>query len=199
MTASGSNKLKSPYLMNPKQLCLILTAIFFVGCGADPVPKPKAMLRLEYPDRAYRMLEAECPFTFDYNDLAALEIEDGCNMKLDYKGMKGSIFLTYKPVQDNLDQLLTDAQKLSYEHVVKADNILEQPYVNPNEEVYGMFYEVEGDAASQSQFYVTDSTEHFVTGSLYFYAKPNYDSILPAAVYLQNDIRRLMESLAWKP
>jgi gliding motility-associated lipoprotein GldD len=61
-----------------------------------------------------------------------------------------------------------------------------------------MFYEVGGNAASQSQFYVTDSINHFITGSLYFYAKPNYDSILPAANYLQKDIKRIMESLEWK-
>ena len=61
-----------------------------------------------------------------------------------------------------------------------------------------MFYEVTGNAASQAQFYVTDSINHFVTGSLYFYAKPNYDSIYPAANYLQKDIRRIMESMEWK-
>ena len=118
-------------------------------------------------------------------------------MVLDYPMMNGSIYLTYKPVQGNLDTLLVDAQKLSYEHVVKADNIAEQPFINQEDGVYGMFYEVSGNAASQSQFYVTDSINHFVTGSLYFYAKPNYDSILPAAMYLQNDIRRIMESLRW--
>ena len=60
------------------------------------------------------------------------------------------------------------------------------------------FYEVGGNAASQSQFYVTDSTEHFLTGSLYFYAKPNYDSILPAAKYLEKDIKHIMETVKWK-
>ena len=168
------------------------------GCGEDPLPKPRAMLRLEYPQKAYRVLESDCPFLFEYNQMAAREFRGGCNLVLDYPEMKGSVFITYKAVEGNLRSLLSDAQKLSYEHVVKADNIVEQPYINPEEEVYGMFYEVRGDAASQSQFYVTDSTDHFVTGSLYFYAKPNYDSILPAAVYLQNDIRRIMESLRWK-
>lgn len=184
--------------MKPDPFFALFLSFLFLGCGGDPVPKPKAMLRLEYPERAFRVLEADCPYTFDYNERAALE-RKGCDMVLDYQQMKGSIFITYKPVQGNLKELLADAQKLSYEHVVKADNILEQPYVNPDKAVYGMFYEVQGDAASQSQFYVTDSTNHFVTGSLYFYAKPNYDSILPAAVYLQNDIRRLMESLEWEP
>ncbi len=82
--------------------------------------------------------------------------------------------------------------------MVKADNILEQRFVNEDTGVYGMFYEVKGNAASQAQFYATDSIRHFVTGALYFYAKPNYDSIYPAAIYLQNDVRRIMESLKWK-
>ena len=82
--------------------------------------------------------------------------------------------------------------------MVKADQIDPKEFINDKEKVYGMFYEVMGNAASQSQFYATDSLSHFVTGSLYFYAKPNYDSIYPAAIYLQKDIRRIMESLEWK-
>ncbi len=176
----------------------VVLALGFLSCGEEPVPKPKAMLRLDYPSQAYRSMESDCPYTFEYNRMAAPDADADCNMVLDYKAMKGSIYITYKPVEGNLKQLLSDAQKLSYEHVVKADNILEQPYINEQDRVFGMFYEVKGDAASQSQFYVTDSLDHFVTGSLYFYAKPNYDSILPAAVYLQRDIRRIMESIRWK-
>ncbi|MBT8286037.1 MAG: gliding motility lipoprotein GldD, partial [Flavobacteriaceae bacterium] len=117
---------------------------------------------------------------------------------LDYPSLKGAIYLTYRPVENNLVELVTDAQKLSYEHVVKADNILEQQYVDDNNRVFGMFYEVKGNAASQAQFYATDSTRHFLTGSVYFYAKPNYDSIYPAAVYLQKDVRQILETLKWK-
>ncbi|WP_445383917.1 gliding motility lipoprotein GldD [Robiginitalea sp. IMCC44478] len=184
--------------MKHKLSLILFLTIFAVGCKDETLPKPKAMLRLDYPQGAYKIAEANCPYEFEYNQLASQRTDGDCNIVLDYPEMKGSIYLTYKPVEGNITQLLSDAQKLSYEHVVKADNILEQPYINPDGEVYGMFYEVRGDAASQSQFYVTDSTSHFVTGSLYFYAKPNYDSIYPAAVYLQRDIRRIMESLSWK-
>ncbi|MEM0932779.1 MAG: gliding motility lipoprotein GldD [Bacteroidota bacterium] len=169
-----------------------------VGCRDDILPKPKAMLRLDYPTASYEKLSTDCAFIFEMNGESNVKLNRDCSLILDYPTMKGSIYLTYKPVNNNLDTLLIDAQKLSYEHVVKADNILEQPFVNTQDSVYGMFYEVSGNAASQSQFYVTDSTDHFVTGSVYFYAKPNYDSILPAAVYLQRDIRRIMESLKWK-
>ena len=70
--------------------------------------------------------------------------------------------------------------------------------MNELDKVYGVFTEVKGDVASQAQFYVTDSINHFLTGSLYFYAKPNYDSILPAVDYLGKDIRHIMETIQWK-
>lgn len=184
--------------MRSRILMMVAIALGVTGCKEDVLPKPKAMLRLEYPEGAEKQLAGDCPYTFEYNQLAKVKHDGGCNMELDYPFMKGSIYITYKPVEGNLKKLLTDAQKLSYEHVVKADNIIENPFLNSKDKVYGMFYEVTGNAASQSQFYVTDSTTHFVTGSLYFYAKPNYDSILPAAAYLQNDIRDLMESIRWK-
>jgi gliding motility-associated lipoprotein GldD len=61
-----------------------------------------------------------------------------------------------------------------------------------------MFYQVGGNAATNSQFYATDSKKHFITGSVYFYAKPNFDSIMPAASYIKNDMQRLLETLQWK-
>lgn len=120
---------------------------------------------------------------------------------LQYPSLKGSIYLTYKSIDNNPDNLmafLRDAQKFTQEHTRKADEIIEQPYENKARKVYGMLYEVGGNAASQSQFYVTDSTNHFLTGSLYFYAKPNYDSIYPAAKYLEKDIKHIMETVSWK-
>lgn len=176
-------------------LMLLLLCLF--SCKDEVLPKPKAMLRLEYDAAENRKFEANL-YQFRINTQAIAKQGENQSMTIDYPKMKGSIFITYKPVEGNLERLLSDAQKLSYEHVVKADNIVEQPFLNENNRVYGMYYEVMGDAASQAQFYVTDSTNHFLTGSLYFYAKPNYDSIYPAAVYLQRDIRQIMETLQWK-
>ena len=179
---------------------LIVLLIFFgciaIGCKEDVLPKPKAMLRLAYTKADYERLTTS-DFNFDMNTMAKVKKQTANGLTIDYPMMKGSIYLTYKPVDNNIRDLLIDAQKLTYEHVAKADNIEPKEYVDTDKRVYGMFYEVTGNAASQSQFYATDSTNHFVTGSLYFYAKPNYDSIFPAAVYLQNDIRKIMESLEW--
>ena len=183
--------------MKCKIVFLLLFCCFY-SCKEDALPKPNAFLRLDFSEAEYQNWEGDCFYEFESNSVSNIKKGDDCSVVIDYPMMKGSIYITYKKIDKNLNQLLTDAQKLSYEHVVKADNILEQPFVNEKDRVYGMFYEVTGNAASQSQFYVTDSLDHFVTGSLYFYAKPNYDSIYPAAIYMQKDIRRIMESLKWK-
>ncbi|WP_276168990.1 gliding motility lipoprotein GldD [Zobellia alginiliquefaciens] len=176
---------------------LLLVFILAIGCKEEVLPKPKAQLRLEYEAPKQGKLQAEY-FIFDYNTKAKIKNQTKTSLVLGYPEMKGEIYINYKKVENNVEKLLADAQRLSYEHSVKADGILEQPFVNEENGVYGMFYEVTGNAASQAQFYVTDSTTNFVTGSLYFYTRPNYDSIYPAAAYLQNDIRGIMETLKWK-
>lgn len=176
---------------------LVVCLLVLSSCGEEVLPKPKAQLRLEYPEGTADVVNTPA-YSFESNNLAQIRDMKASSLTLDYPALKGAIYLTYKPVEDNLVQLLSDAQKLSYEHVIKADNIMEQKYIDEEGRVFGMFYEVKGDAASQAQFYATDSTEHFLTGSLYFYAKPNYDSVYPAAVYLQKDVRRILETLKWK-
>ena len=124
---------------------------------------------------------------------------DAIGVDVKYPSLKATIFLTYKKVEnDNIDNLLRDAQNLTQKHTIKADEIVQNEFLNLENKVYGMIYEIGGNAASQSQFYVTDSLNHFVSGSLYFYAKPNYDSIYPASEYLKTDIKRIMETIRWK-
>ncbi|MBT8305526.1 MAG: gliding motility lipoprotein GldD [Maribacter sp.] len=184
--------------MKIKSVILFLTSLLlYTGCAEEVLPKPKAMLRLEYPNSEYGVINTQ-HFQFKKNLLSEFEQKNNNALILDYPRMKGSLFITYKKVNNDIDKLLMDAQKLSIEHSSKADGILPHPFVNEEDKVYGMYFEVIGDAASQAQFYVTDSTRHFVTGSLYFYTKPNYDSIYPAASYLQNDIKKIMESIKWK-
>ncbi len=178
-------------------ILLILNALFVLSSCEQPVPKPDAMLRLEYPSAVYESLETGCAYTFKKNKQSVLKEPESCQLQIQYPFMKATVHLTYRKVNSNIDSLLTDAQKLTYEHVIKADDIIEQPYINDENKVYGMLYQVGGNAASQTQFYATDSTTHFLTGALYFYAKPNYDSILPAVSYVEKDIRKLMESLKW--
>jgi len=177
---------------------LIAAGALTTGCHEETVPKPRAFLRLDYTVGDYKPFETGCPYTFGYNELAKVKDKGQCNFTIEYPKMKATIYLTYKPVNNNLEKLLHDAEELTYKHVIKADNINSLPFINANNKVYGMFSQVGGDAATNAQFYVTDSTRHFLTGSMYFYAKPNYDSVMPAAAYIKEDMKNLMETIIWK-
>lgn len=193
-------------MIKSKIFVFSLVLLLCFSCGNDPVPKPKGFLRLDYPPAAYEEIDADLPFIFEKNTLAKgiKKVKMDPNnrsfgVNIDYPTLKGTIYLTYiKVTEDNLIPLIRDAQNLTQEHTLKADVIEGDFYENKDHKVYGMFYEIGGNAASQSQFYVTDSINHFLNGSLYFYAKPNYDSILPAADYLKKDIKHIMETLRWK-
>lgn len=176
-------------------------ALLFLSCQGETLPKPKGMLRLSYPEPSYKETSYSCPYVFEKNEFSELKKalrNKKCWYNIDYKELKATLYISYYQINRNLDSLLRDAQNLTQEHVVKADGITQTPYINKENKVYGMFYEVTGNAASQSQFYATDSVNHFIVGSMYFKVKPNYDSILPAANYLRNDMRHLMETIRWK-
>ena len=112
--------------------------------------------------------------------------------------MKATLYLTYNSVKKNLDSLLNDAYKLPYKHISKAQSIPEKIFINKEKQVYGTLFSIVGNAASQHQFFLTDSLNHFLVGSLYFFARPNYDSIYPAVKYLEKDIIHLIETLDWQ-
>ncbi len=190
-------------------ICLLFIMIVGVSCEEDYKPKPKAYLRLEYPEPTYINTDIANRFSFEVNTLATKISSKGVNItqkedyavNIEYPTLKGTIFLTYKAIEGkekNLVDFSRDAQNFTQKHTIKADEIPITRYEDAKRRVYGIFSEVKGDVASPAQFYVTDSINHFLTGSLYFYAKPNYDSILPAANYLQKDIKHIMETVQWK-
>ncbi len=187
---------------------LIIGFLNLASCGENHVPKPKGFLRLDYPQATYVKAKVEVPFSFETNLLATKltarnipATTESYAINIEYPSLKGTIFLTYKAVErdeGNLRLFLHDAQKFTQKHMSRADEIPYEDYINEENHVYGRFSEVKGNVASPAQFYVTDSINHFLAGSLYFHAKPNYDSILPAANYLQKDIQRIMETITWK-
>ncbi len=177
----------------------VFVLLVIMGCGAEVLPKPKAYLSLNYSKPKYHKIHQERPYSFEVSSIAKVKDLPKNWLKVTYPTLKASVDITYRPVTNNLKELLTEAEKLVFEHTVKADNISNtENYVNAEEKVYGRMYFIYGDAASQVQFHVTDSTNHFLKASLFFYSKPNFDSILPAVDYIKTDMIKMMETLAWR-
>lgn len=115
-----------------------------------------------------------------------------------YPQYNAAIHVSYKSIQGNFRELTEDARRFVYKHSVKADNISEKAFANPEKRVFGVLYDLQGNTASNLQFVITDSTRHFIRGALYFDNVPNKDSIAPVEQYIRQDVIRLMESFNWK-
>lgn len=172
--------------------------IFFTSCKEDVLPKPKAQLRLEYKNPKYTITNNNCPYHFEVSIQSVASTNNKCWMNIKYPTLDAQVNLTYRPVENNLKELFIEAEKLTFNHAIKADAISSIPFVNREKKLYGAMYEVTGNAASPIQFHITDSTKNFITGAVYFNVQPNYDSIAPAIAYLQKDIQHLMETLEWQ-
>ena len=102
-------------------------------------------------------------------------------------------------LDNNIHSILREVERLTYEHAIKADNISPgRDFKNDFKKVYGKIVNVEGNVASNIQFYVTDSIKNVLFASLYFNTKPNYDSLRPALNYIEKDIVNLIETVEWK-
>ncbi|WNW01097.1 gliding motility lipoprotein GldD [Tenacibaculum sp. HL-MS23] len=177
---------------------LLISAMLLLSCGEESLPKPKGYLSLEYPEKGYNKLNKTRPYRFDIAKNATVKTLPQNWLKIQYPKLKASVDITYRPVNDNLKELLVEAEKLVLEHTVKADHISWRDYADTDKKIYGKMCEISGNAASQIQFHVTDSTSHFLKGSLFFYTKPNYDSILPAVEYIKKDMIHMLETLEWE-
>lgn len=179
-------------------LVLILISFSTVSCDNSVLPKPSPYLKLSYPQVTYSKIKTNCPYSFEVSDLAKFNLEKKCWATIQYPHLKATLYLTYRPVTNNLDQILKEVEKLTFKHTIKADVINSIPYENKEKKVYAELFNVEGNVATNIQFRATDSVNNVLAGALYFYVKPNYDSIVPAVKYVEKDIIHLIETLQWK-
>ena len=192
---------------------LILAFISVVGCNDGFTPRPSGYFRIDLPEKSYRSFEADCPFSFEYPEYAEVVAHNTassmpCWYNVEFPDFGGSLYLTYHAVLQEgdtdsskapVEQYQEDARKFAMNHTVKASAIEEEVIINETEEVYGILYNIKGlNTASSLQFYMTDSSNHFFRGALYFDVAPRNDSLAPVINFIREDVVTLIESFQWK-
>lgn len=173
--------------------------LMLVSCAKDPLPKPVGELRLEYPAPVYKPFNSGCNYNFEFSNFARVEpAKKPCWFYINYPKMKAKVFITYFPIRNDFMLHVKEAEKMVYEHTIKASSIDTKSFSYPEKKVYGNFYELKGQTASNIQFYVTDSTKHFVTANLYFNTRPKPDSLAPAVEYVRKDLRHMIDTFKWE-
>ncbi len=184
-------------------MILLLLMLLALACQRSYTPKPRGFLRIDFPAKEYVLFDSVCPYTFEYPSYGKIVpdtdyMTEPCWINIDFPDFDGIIHISYKEVNQNLNDFIEDSRALTYKHTIKADAIKETVYSNPELEVHGILYDIKGNAASSIQFYLTDSNEHFLRGSLYFNVQPDKDSLAPVISFFREDIIHLVESFAWK-
>jgi len=177
---------------------LFFISVLLIACNTDYTPKPKALIKLNFPEKIYEKLNVDCPFIFEFPVYSKLlKKENSCSMDLSFPMQNGVLYISYFPLDDNLMRHTEQSIKLAYKHNVIAAGITEQLYMNDSLNVYGVLFDYEGMSATAAQFYLTDSVNHFFRGALYFNTEV-CDSILPINLFLKYDIKHLIETFHWK-
>jgi gliding motility-associated lipoprotein GldD len=193
--------------MNRVFLCIGL--LILISCNSDYTYKPRGYFNIDLPQKSYQPFnQPGYPYTFEYPAYARIvkdttfferEPENPYWINIDFPQFNSRIHISYKNVgRNNFDSLVNDAFTLSYkQHTYKASSIEPEPFTTPNG-VNGVYFSLKGNTATANQFFVTDSSNHFLRGALYFNATPNEDSLRPINDFLRKDLQHLINTLQWK-
>ena len=203
MLKAQSSKLKA---MGLKFLVLssLLIALFSSCDSKQYQPKPRGYFRIDFPEKEYVRLDSMNYYSFEYPTYSTitpdyLSPQEKEWINIEYPAHKGTVHISYKAVNDNLDAYLEDSYYMMTKHLSRAMGIRDSVVANPDRNVYGLVYFLEGEGvASPMQFYLTDSVNHFMRGSLYFNVRTNNDSLAPVIDFILDDVRHMIETIEWK-
>lgn len=188
------------------QVLFCLGIFLLFSCGNHEFsPKPRGFFRIVFPQKKYRIYNTGCPFTFSYPVYANIEPDKNknaqpCWFNLEFPQFNSTLHLSYMPVtsKKEFNELVEDAHTFAFKHAVKATAIDEGTIAYPDRKMYGIYYRIDGNAASSIQFYLTDSTKNYLRGALYFNEIPRQDSIKPVLEFVRKDIDVMIKTLRWK-
>jgi len=180
-------------------LALVVMMVFFACSEKKPLPKPPTYLEVDMPDRSYVMFTDSCQYSYEKPAYFQVEKVRGseCNRDISFGKLNGTLHLSVIDMDTSLATYVNYAIDKVGEHKVKATAILDTNIIRADANVFGTFYELQGNVASPFQFYLTDSTDRFYSGVVYFNSRPNYDSILPTLKYVKEDLMHFMKTLKW--
>lgn len=186
-------------------LIILSSTLLFVSCGDDEIliPRPPSYLRMDLPKHAYTSFKDECPYSFEYPSYFSVQItkdelgNNSCHKDINFGALNGVMHFSYIEMEEPLSKYVNYSNDKVGDHKLKATKILDKQIIRPESKVYGTFFELQGDVASPFQFYLTDSTERFASGVIYFNNRPNYDSLKPVLDHLEIDLMHFVNTFEW--
>ena len=184
---------------------LFLFGLFLFQFSCDEtnyLPREKGFLRLEFEKPTYDSFSNESSgLNFIYNDAySSFEMVSDDKIVLRYKDIKINIVLSDVELEDisSFEESIQNFYMFLEPHRKKSNQISIKEFTSSDNNRFAKVLEMRGPVASPLQFYVTDSTDHFLFGSMNVMEKSDYDSIYPSVMYVKNDIFSIIESVNWE-
>jgi gliding motility-associated lipoprotein GldD len=187
--------------------CLIVVVL--IGCNRPyNVGKKRGYYRIDFPEKAYQTFDKPgYPYRFEYPVYAQVlkdstffdvKAEDWW-INIDFPSFNGRIYISYKPigVQHAFDSLVNDGYRMAYQQHVDVASAIDDSVMLTPHGAGGIYFSLGGNTATANQFFLTDTTRHFLRGALYFDATPNADSLGIVNDFLKKDLLHLINSLQW--
>ena len=208
-------------------LLFLVPVLLVAACNSNYTSKKIGYFKIDLPEKKYVLFdEPGMPYSFEYPAYASIvkdstyfdaNPENDYWRNIDFKKLNAKIFLSYKSVGGkalykvktangsykdstgiNLyDKMINDAFNLTNKNDDVATSKKDSLFTTANK-ISGLLFKLGGNAATQRQFFMTDTTKNFIRGALYFYASPNADSVKPVVDFIQQDIDHLITTFRWK-
>lgn len=212
--------------MKKKYFSILVTGlVVFFSCNEPYTAKRTGYYKIDFPERSYKSFDVPgYPYTFEYPAYATISKDsndvDDANpywININFPTFSGKIFMSYKQIggtskykvkgadgkykdstaKNEFSKLVNDAYNLSYKNDVKAyaieDSVMHTPLG-----LTGIYFSLAGNVATAHQFFLSDTSQHFIRGALYFNATPNEDSLRPVNNFLQQDMKHIINTLQWR-
>ena len=198
--------------MNKRKYALLVFfvfAVYLLSCNSPYTYKKKGYFHIDFPEKEYRQFnEPGYPYSFEYPVYSSVikdttffdaKPENDWWINIDFPRFGSRIYISYKEVRkNNFDSLVSDGFKMAYKkHTDISTGITDSVMKTPNG-IEGIYFSLSGNTATANQFFLTDSVNHFLRGSLYFNTDPNEDSLSIVNDFLKQDVLHLINTLKWK-
>ena len=208
-------------------LIILIISSLAIACNSNYTSKKTGYYQINFPQKKYILFnEPGFPYSFEYPAYARItadstyfdtDPENKYWRNIDFENFNAKIFLSYKKIgaasrykvkqpngqyKDSLginqyDKMINDAFNLTNKNediaTAKKDSLFKT-----NNNITGLLFKLNGNVATQRQFFMTDTTTHFLRGALYFYAPPNADSLKPVVDFIQKDIDHMIATFKWQ-
>lgn len=195
-----------------KFIVYVIISVILIGlhsaCGKKKKysPKPKCYNIIHLPEPVYQKLDTVAyPYAFEYSKYAVIQPDTREKLWLSmyYPKFDAVINITYfdltksyKGKKATMYSIFEDHRRLIYAHTDKATGIKEKVLkVNKNKVI---FFDLQGEVATQGQFFASDSLHHVLVANMYFKTALKNDSLAPVIQFVKKDLQRIYETLEWK-